>query len=119
LLHARQADLIFLHAFVVLPDHWHVLLSLRGDVTLSSIIGKVCRHARFGWDTDAPQWQKGFHDHRVRENEPVVSIVRYVESNPIRKGLVKMVQDWRWSSAASAFADRLDRGQLSSRRWEE
>lgn len=44
-------------------------------------------------------WQDESYDHWVRSGEEFERIVRYIEANPVRAGLLERVEDWRWSSA--------------------
>jgi hypothetical protein len=39
-------------------------------------------------------WQRGYHERTLRSNERVEVIARYIESNPVRAGLVRTVDDW-------------------------
>ena len=86
-------------AFVVMPDHWHWLLSLGDQQSLSKIIQAVKRHSarqinchtgRIG----AHVWQKGFHDHAVRKEEDLQQIARYIVANPLHAGLVDTIGDY-------------------------
>ena len=119
LYYARQQAWLKLHAFVVMNDHWHALLSLNSDKPLSRLVGDLSRRSRFAWQetTSDYQWQTGFHDHKIRAEESVVDIVRYIENNPVRKQLVATSAEWAWSSAAANFNDQLDRNFLGHERW--
>ena len=121
LLHVRRGGRLGLHALVVMRDHWHALYSLALDATLSEVMTKICRFARFNWraaGSDGYEWQEGFHDHKVHPEESVVDIVRYIEGNPVRKGYVATPGKWNWSSAHPRYASELDRSWLGSERWE-
>jgi putative transposase len=121
LFHARTNEAIYLYAFVVMPDHWHALFSLRTEEALGTRMNAICRYASFEWrhKSGAYQWQSGFHDHKLRPGESVVDTVRYIETNPVRKSLVAFAKDWRWSSANPGFAGDLDRSFLGMERWRE
>jgi len=108
-----------LHAFVVMMDHWHVLLSLGAIDNLSILMRNICRHSNFlSRKTSEPiYWQKGFYDHKIRAHENVVDIVRYIESNPVRKALTAKMEGWQWSSAYPEFIGRNDRSWLGHERW--
>jgi len=43
-----------------------------------------------------PHWQEGFFDHLIRHDESHSEKWEYVRQNPVRAGLVKQPQDWRW-----------------------
>jgi REP element-mobilizing transposase RayT len=118
-LHAREAGWLLLHAFVVMPDHWHALLSLQEEKPLAQAVLALDRYASFPsrkLKQELP-WQEGFHDHKVRAGESVVDIVRYIENNPVRKQLAATPAEWTWSSAAPGFHDQLDRNFLGHERW--
>ncbi|MFO6425480.1 REP-associated tyrosine transposase [Motilimonas sp. KMU-193] len=86
------------HAFVVMPDHFHWLVTLTSQQTLSDLVASVKRetsyllHQHDLWHEAV--WQKGFHDHALRGDDDVVSVCRYIVANPLRKGLVGSVNDY-------------------------
>jgi hypothetical protein len=55
-------------------------------------------------------WQQGFYDHVLREENPVLGVVRYILNNPIRAGLVTEGQPYllqaRLDSATTSFVMR-------------
>ena len=79
-------------AFVVMPDHFHWLLELRENASLSKVVRavkSVTAH-RLGETV----WQDGFHDHAVRHQEDLRAAARYVVANPLRAGLVQRLGDY-------------------------
>ncbi|MDH3872092.1 MAG: transposase [Gammaproteobacteria bacterium] len=91
-----QADTL---AFVVMPDHFHWLLSLGSIHSLSAVVGNVKSHSartiNTALDRDGkPVWQRSFHDHAVRSEESMIDVARYIISNPLRAGLVRKVGDY-------------------------
>jgi 8-oxo-dGTP diphosphatase len=49
-----------------------------------------------------PFWQREYYDHWIRSEKEFLSIVRYIERNPVSAGLVEKPEDWQWSSAKNA-----------------
>jgi putative transposase len=45
-------------------------------------------------------WQGRFRAFPIQEDEHLLTVLRYIERNPVRAGLVERAQDWLWSSAA-------------------
>jgi len=45
-------------------------------------------------------WQGRFRAFAIQEDEHLLSVLRYIERNPLRACLVERAQDWLWSSAA-------------------
>jgi REP element-mobilizing transposase RayT len=84
-------------AWVLMPDHLHWLLQLH-DATLGDVVREMkSRSARSvnAWLARTGKvWQKGFHDHAVREEEDLREMARYVIANPLRAGLVTQIGDY-------------------------
>jgi putative transposase len=91
-----------LHAWVIMPNHVHVVFTPRVPVPVITrwLKGSTARTAnRILGRTGQPFWWDESFDHRVRNLERVT---RYVENNPVAAGLVSCPGDWRWSSAVLA-----------------
>jgi REP element-mobilizing transposase RayT len=56
-------------------------------------------------------WQAEAYDHVVRDDQELRRIVEYVEQNPVRAGLARRPEDWRWSSAADRGARSVAPGE--------
>ena len=115
----RAKGVLHLHAFVVMPAHWHALMSLTDARPLDGVVRDICRDSSFRWRKAGLSyaWQDGFHDRKVRTDDLVDDIIAYIEKNPVRKGLAAAKEQWRWSSANPAFACQLDREFLGHERW--
>ena len=79
-----------------MPDHLHMAGQL-GEGTLCRVMHTLKsysanRLASAGVAT--PVWQRGYHDHALRDDEDYRVRVRYVVENPIRAGLVRQVDDY-------------------------
>jgi REP element-mobilizing transposase RayT len=91
-----------LNAFVVMPNHVHLLATLKLPLpkltkSLKSITAK--RANEMLGLTGSQFWQKENYDRLVRDRQEFERIRSYVEQNPVRAGLVKLASDYRWSSA--------------------
>jgi len=100
----RGADLgqYVLHAYVVMPNHVHVLLEplvpLR-KIT-SGIKGVSARDANAVLARAGKAfWQEESFDHWIRNGSQFEKIRAYIERNPVKAGLVTKPEHWRWSSA--------------------
>lgn len=92
-----------LHAWVVMPNHVHALLTPLAGWELGQILhfwksftANECnkllgRHGKF--------WQKESFDRYVRDERHYHNAVAYIERNPVKAGLCEKPEDWRWSSA--------------------
>ncbi len=84
-------------AWVLMPDHVHLLLEPGPSEDLSRVIQRVKALVTAALRTELqgePLWQSGFHDHSVRNYESVRDTARYLIANPIRAGLVSDVGDY-------------------------
>jgi REP element-mobilizing transposase RayT len=91
-----------LHAFVVMPNHVHVLWTpLRSLPTLlRQVKGPSALAAnRLLGNTGEPFWQSEYFDRQVRNEHEFARIQRYIEWNPVKAGLVARPEEFPWSSA--------------------
>lgn len=118
---------IRLHGYVIMPDHYHVLVTLAAEPSVSNLVRKI--HGLFAWrwhawagdeapalrkgrgeaGDEAPAlrgkarervWQRRFYDHVVRDDEDWRMKLSYLHENPVRAGLVECAADYEWSSAS-------------------
>lgn len=85
-------------AWVIMPDHVHLLFQLGQQSDLSAVIKRfkgvsaitINRHL----NRKGALWQRGFYDHAVRKEENLKEISRYIIANPLRAGLVENIGDY-------------------------
>jgi putative transposase len=98
-------------AFVVMPDHYHVVIALGGRKSLRELMKSINHHNALAINkirgTHGSFWQEGFHDRSIRPHEDLNDYVTYVHMNPVRAGLVEHPEDWPWSSARAAYRDKM------------
>jgi len=87
---ARHAQTL---AFVVMPDHVHWLLQLEENGSLSETV-RIYK-AKVSLILRQQIWQRGFHDHALRDDEDLRDTARYIIANPLRAGLVKRAGEYR------------------------
>jgi REP element-mobilizing transposase RayT len=101
-----------LHAYVVMPNHVHVVWTPKKAMPriLQWLKGVTSKRAMgiLGL-TGGPFWQDESYDHWVRTWEELQRVIRYVEWNPVKAGLAKSVDEWPWSSAAPRADDKIVR----------
>jgi REP element-mobilizing transposase RayT len=93
-----------LGAFVVMPNHVHVLVTPRVPVPklTQRLKGYTAREAnRILNRTGEAFWQGESYDHWVRNAEEWTRIAGYIERNPVTAGLAARSEDYPWSSAAT------------------
>jgi putative transposase len=87
-----------LHAFVVMPDHIHLLLTPQG-ITIERAVGLVKGGFSHRLASKFPVWQRGFTDHRVRDRDDFETRRNYIHQNPVRAGIVELCDSYPYSSA--------------------
>ncbi len=102
-----------LHAFVVMPNHVHLLVTPAIALpaltrSLKSITAK--RANSLLNRTGTPFWQEESYDLFVRGRREFEKIRFYIENNPVRAGLVMQPDPYRWSSAWATRGSPADLG---------
>lgn len=102
----RLQNKYLLHEFVVMPDHFHVLLSPVASLekAVQLIKGGFSYRAKRELEFSGEIWEKSFYDRRVRDAEEYERIRIYIHQNPVKRGLVKTVGEYPYSSASSRLA---------------
>ena len=94
-----------LHAFVVMPNHVHLLITPTIPLArvMNWIKGVSARQANLLLDrTGKPFWQDESFDHWVRHWREFEKIRDYIHENPVRAGLTGDAAEWPYSSAAGS-----------------
>ncbi|MFH1171451.1 MAG: transposase [bacterium] len=92
-------------AYVLLPNHLHVLLQPKGKYTVSDFMHFVKRHFsrnihillrhRIVGEDGHPRlrrdgvWQSSFHDHLIRNQRDFNTHIEYIRHNPVKYGIAK------------------------------
>jgi putative transposase len=98
--------------YVVMPEHFHLLMSepQLGDpsTAMQSVKQRFAqrvmpRHRRrnpvqHGDPQPMPIWQPRFYDFNVWTERKRIEKLRYMHCNPVKRGLVKDPEQWLWSS---------------------
>jgi putative transposase len=96
-----------LHAFVVMPEHVHLLLTPAIDVTIERAIQLIKGAYSHDLGTiigrDQEIWQRGFTDHRIRSAVDYAHHQNYIHRNPVERHLVADPCEYRYCSAFPGF----------------
>jgi len=107
LYHYRRDGRYFLHTFVVMPDHVHLLLTPAQDVTIERAVQLIKGSYSHAFGTlisrKSEVWQRGFTDHRIRDANDFAHHQNYIHQNPVVGRLVTDPSEYRYCSAFPGF----------------
>jgi len=95
----RNQGKYLLHEFVIMPDHFHALITPAPEISLERAVQFIKGGFSFRLKSSLPIWQASFTNHRIRDEEDFVRHRQYIRMNPVRAGL----EDWPHSSATGKF----------------
>ena len=102
LLHYRAQEKYLLHEFVVMPDHFHLLITPRESLerAMQVIKGGFSFRARREMGFMHEIWQPSFYDRRVRNAGEYFAFREYIRQNPVKRALTVKAEDYPYSSAS-------------------
>lgn len=111
----RQRYRFVVVGYVVMPEHIHLLITepeVGSPSTVMQVLKQRTAHALlpkrkrrdprqrelFGDQLWRAFWQARFYDFNVWSTKKRIEKLRYMHRNPVKRGLVKSPEQWRWSS---------------------
>jgi putative transposase len=103
--HYRQQRKYLLHEFVLMPDHFHLLITptVTLERALQLIKGGFSYRARKELGFHGEIWQPSYYDRRVRDESEYRAFGEYIRLNPVKKRLVGTAEEYFYSSAQPGF----------------
>jgi len=97
-----HSDRYDLRAWVVMPNHVHVLFKT-GEVPMRRVVEswkkRSGRLANVSLERKGPFWAADYWDTYMRNSDQEKRAIRYIENNPVKAGLVSCPKAWHSSSA--------------------
>ena len=94
-------------AFVVMPDHIHLVLATPPNLTPGRVMGlmKGRFSNRYNRATGrrGSLWQSRYHERALRSERELIAAIEYVHNNPVKAGITSQAESFPWSSANSAY----------------
>ena len=88
--------------YCLMTNHFHLVLWPHGDGDLSQwmqwLMTAHVRRYHLHYKGSGHVWQGRFKAFPIQDDEHYLTVLRYVERNPLRANLVQQSQDWEWSS---------------------
>lgn len=107
LYHYRRQGKYLLHEFVVMPNHFHLLITPCPGTTLERAMQLIKGGFSFRAGKELRQtgeiWETSFYDHRARSATEYARLRDYLHENPVRRGLCQQPEDFPFSSANPKF----------------
>jgi putative transposase len=98
--HYRKQGRFELHAFVIMPDHVHALLTPSADVPLEKAIQFIKGGFSFRLKSSFEVWERGHFDKRVPDRQAYEACVTYIHRNPVAARLAESEREYPFSSSA-------------------
>lgn len=99
----RKEDNCKLHAYCLMNNHIHLLITPLKDESLSKMMQKLSlRYTQLinkKYKRTGRLWECRFHSCLIDKDNYLWAVCRYIETNPVRANIVKSVRDYFWSSA--------------------
>ncbi len=97
-----------LHAWVVMPNHLHVLFTPKAGWEMSQITQAwksfTAHECNKMLQRTGEFWQREPFDRFIRDETHFATAIAYIENNPVKAGLCERAEDWQWSSAYKSEA---------------
>ena len=92
-----------LEAWTVMPNHVHVLYETSPRYPLDKVLHSwksfTSKEINKILGRRGILWQEEYYDRFVRNAKHYANCVSYIEENPVKAGLCKTRQEWKWGSA--------------------
>lgn len=102
LLIPKADSIVKIISYCVMPDHYHFLIKVLKEKCVSKYMNDVensfSRFFNTRFNRKGPLWQSSFESVRIRTNEQLLHVSRYIHLNPTTKNLVAKPEDWIFSS---------------------
>jgi REP element-mobilizing transposase RayT len=106
------------HAWVIMPNHVHVLMTPAEGYALSTIVqawkSYSARTANRLLGRDGSFWYHDYFDRSIRDERHLAAVTRYIDENPVKAGLCVSAGEWSLGSARLHSAAASDAGQTGT-----
>ena len=109
LLEAVEPVSVAVHAWCILPNHYHLIVEVRSVKAVVAAIGRFHGRTSFEWNgQDGARGRQVWHrcsDRLLRSESHFWAAMNYVHHNPVRHGYVQRWEEWPFSSARRFLAE--------------
>ncbi len=105
--HYRSQHKFLLHDFVIMPDHFHILMTVGPEISVERAVqfikGGFAFRAGKELGFKSPVWQRGFSEVRIFDALGFARVQEYIAQNPVKLGLAITSVGYEYSSASGEF----------------
>jgi len=91
-----------IYGYVIMPDHFHLVVQPSTGSDISIIMNRMKGRSSFlinkYLERTGKLWQKGYHDHVIRNGRDFEEKIQYIHNNPVKAKLVDYIEDYTFSS---------------------
>jgi putative transposase len=100
----REQNRFQLHEFVIMPDHFHLIITPAYEHPLEKCVqfikGGFSFRAKKELGFNGEIWQRQYTEHRIKDARDYREHATYIRENPVRAKLVQRAEDWKYSAAS-------------------
>jgi putative transposase len=101
-----------IHAYVLMTNHVHLLMTPDRDNTVSEVMQSLgrryVRYVNKAYRRSGTLWEGRFKASLIQSEQYLLTCSRYIELNPVRAGMVKHPGEYRWSSYSANAQGAVD-----------
>lgn len=105
----NEFNIIKLLSYCLMPTHYHLLVKILDDDLFSQYIANIensySRFFNLKFHRKGPLWESRYKAVRIRSDEQLLHVSRYIHLNPTTAYLVERPEDWQFSSYKDIITD--------------
>ena len=115
----RETYEVGILAYVIMPNHWHLLLYPKKDGDLGKALHWLTtshvrrHHVRRGTIGHGHLYQGTYKSFIIQTDGHFLTVLKYVERNAVRAKLSRIAESWRWGSAYRRFGSAKEKRLLA------
>jgi putative transposase len=96
----RDQSRFQLHGFVIMPDHFHAILTPSPEISLEKSMQYIKGGFSFCLKSKLDVWSRSFNESQILTQEKFESCKAYIENNPVRARLSESPSGYKYSSVS-------------------
>ncbi len=97
----NKSEKFQIYGYCLMDNHVHLLIH-EGEDAISTVIKRICSSYVYWYNKKYERvghlYQERFKSECVEDNNYFINVLRYIHQNPVKAGMVKAIEEYRWSS---------------------